>query len=624
MRATWLLLLTACDGGTTSTTQVIAECLCDDAALPTPMEVTPDPSCWASAGGGALDPEVAWAWTGNGHPQDQVMVTPVASPLVDDDGDGLVTDADVPRVAFTSMASDASLFGGAGALVVLRGDTGEEELFLPVLLGTDGAPIDRPAAAAGVAIGDLEGDGHPDLCVVAVEAAVICLEGDGTFKWKGAYHGPLPAAEWQGHQVYPAIADMDGDGDAEVIVGNHIFDSDGTLQGLGARGSGHSHPKGGMPVVMDMDADGYLDVAVGNAVYDRFGATIREMPANFRDSPIGVADLNLDGSPEIVATKTGFVVIEADSSVSVNWTHDGEQTRAGAPVIVDVDGDGVPETGVPAGERFVLMNADGTVRWEVPTNDPSDQTGASATDLDGDGVPELLYADEERFYVLDGLTGADRLTDLATDFDPTDHASGTWHEYPVPVDLDRDGSQEILLASNRIFDGHAEGDWTGLRAIRSASRSWMPARPVWNQHTYHLDPVQDDGSIAPTFAPSFLTHDSFHATAMTDGQRADLFLGTPTTCELACDYAAAGYFVSVGNAGLAAAGAFSVTASIAGEAVATRSHAGLASGESAILGPFTVPVEPWSGELTFTIDAPDVAQCDLSNDTALVTTDPCP
>ncbi len=581
-------------------------------------------ACWAAPGGGTLDPEVAWAWTGDGHPHDQVMMTPVAAPLVDDDGDGVVTELDVPRVAFTAWSLDDDWRDGPGALVVLRGDTGAEALYLPVILDADGSPIDRPAAGGGVAIGDLEGDGHPDLCVTTVEAAVVCLEGDGTFKWKGDYHGQLPASDWKDFQAFPAIADMDGDGRAEVIVGNHIFASDGTLQGLGARGSGHSDPRGAMPAVMDMDSDGNLDVAVGNAVYDRFGATIWEMPASYRDSPIGVADLDLDGLPEIVATKIGYVVIAGGGTVVTQWEDGQDDVRAGAPVIVDVDRDGFPEIGIPLGARFVLMNADGTVRWETPTDDYSDQTGASATDLDGDGIPEFLYADEEALHVLDGLTGDDRLLDLSTAFDPAGHASGTWQEYPVPVDLDRDGSMEIVLASNLSHPDHVGPGWTGVRAIRSASRSWMPARPVWNQYAYHQDHVKDDASIPAGFVPSYLTHNSFRATSMDDGMRADLVIGTPTTCEVVCDFAAAGYRVEVGNAGLVASGPFSVVVTAGGDVLGTVEHPSLASGASAVVGPFPVIVEPWTGDLTFSVVAPGLAQCDTTNDTAVVTTDPCP
>ncbi len=625
MNRALLLLLAACGQETVSenASQVIAECLCDEAELPSPSAPEVDPTCMRPTSEAPLDPEVAWAWTGSGHPHTQVMMTPVAAPMVDDNGDGSVTGEDVPRVAFTAWDPETYWRTGSGALVVLRGDTGEEELYLPVLQGPDGEIIDRPAAAGGVAIGDLEGDGSPDLCVTTMEATVVCLEADGTFKWKGIYLGPVPASDTKDLHAYPAIADLDHDGDAEVVVGNHIFDSDGTLQGLGAFGSGASDQRSAMPAIADMNQDGFLDVVTGHAVYDRFGATIWAMPAPYPDAPVAIADLDLDGIPEIVMSHGGVILLEVGGSVEMSWLDLDPPVYSGAPLVVDVNGDGEPEIGVALRERYVLVGADGVLRWEAPTHDASSQTGASAVDLDGDGRPEILYADEERLYVFDGLTGDDRFATIATDFDPTSHASFTWHEYPVPVDLDRDGSLEVLLASNTSHPEHDGAGWTGVRAIRSASRAWMPARPVWNQYAYSIDHVGDDASIPLEFLPSYLTHNSFRATGMNDGALADLVLRAPQVCELACDYGAAGFWVEVGNAGLADAGPFDVAVTAGGVDVVSQHVNGLASGASTMVGPFLAPTEPWS-ELLFVVVAPGVQQCAEDNDLAVVADNPCP
>ena len=65
-------------------------------------------------------------------------------------------------------------------------------------------------------------------------------------------------------------------------------------------------------------------------------------------------------------------------------------------------------------------------------------TGSSVFDFEGDGAAEVVYADEETLWILDGATGQ---VELAWD----EHDSGTRFEYPTIVDIDKDGSAEILL-----------------------------------------------------------------------------------------------------------------------------------------------------------------------------------
>ena len=97
-----------------------------------------------------------------------VLSTPAASDL---DGDGV---ADVVFVAMGSGSTTAD-----GRLRALRGRTGLV-LFSVVDPTTDLAP-------ASPAIGDIDGDGRPEIVSVAEEGQqLLAFEHDGTFKWRSA------------------------------------------------------------------------------------------------------------------------------------------------------------------------------------------------------------------------------------------------------------------------------------------------------------------------------------------------------------------------------------------------------------------------------------------------------
>ena len=132
-----------------------------------------------------------------------------------------------------------------------------------------------------------------------------------------------------------------------------------------------------------------------------------------------------------------------------------------------------------------MFEQDGTVVWSADIDDASGFAAGTAFDFLGDGTAEAMYADEHNMFVFDGA-GLPLLS--------IPRASYTRTEYPVVADVDNDGSAEIVVVSN-IWLGDPMPPEPTVRVIRDARDRWIQARRIWNQHTYHVTNVREDGTI---------------------------------------------------------------------------------------------------------------------------------
>ncbi|MCP4805335.1 MAG: hypothetical protein GY913_00675 [Proteobacteria bacterium] len=600
-----------------------------------PLDVTPTQEC-SSPELAALDPEVEWAWPPDSweKPFDNVIVTPVIAPLSDTDGDGVISELDTPSVVFTAFDQINSWedYLEPGALVVLDGATGDVQAYIHEVTDDDGDAI-TVWGSAGVALGDLEGDGRTDICMAHDDYAVVCLEGDGTFKFAAV---GTPYA-----QGYPSIADLDGDGTAEVILANQVFDHLGEsewpgTQAMSAQLGGqqqaswwgqHHHA---ISTTFDLDDDGQLEFIFGPAVYDNQGNVLWERPGD--DGFPAVGDFFLDGLPEVVVVSDGVVkVLEGISSFSTGeevhsfqLVDQANEPLGGPPTIADFDGDGVPEIGVAGYSHYAVYEVDGTPLWSVANDDAtSNCTGSSVFDFDGDGTAEVVYADQDQLFLLDGPTGTNLDTAITNSFDFTQHTSGTLFEYPSLADIDGDGSTEIVLASGDYLDPTG---WHGVRAIGSESDDWMPSRPVWNQHAYHITNVESDGGIPVQSVSDWLPYNNFRTADIVPipgDTKPNLYPSDPQFC-LDCGEDEVTVYFSVSNDGFGDSDAFYVMLENDGVYVDQYIVPSLASGEAILAGPFVLDSATWSGELTVVADYGDgVDECDELDNTLDLGAWPC-
>ncbi|MFT4627336.1 MAG: hypothetical protein ACI8PZ_006020 [Myxococcota bacterium] len=567
------------------------------ADAPPGYDVSTDDACAQDPIIGSFDPVVEWHWESNPvHPgYDQVMSAPAAGPLVDTDGDGDADGDDVPVVLFTTFTGGS--YRSPGALNAVDGATGAT---LWSVRDLDGH---TPQGCGGVAVGDLDGTG-PKVFVAASDG-LLAVNPDGSLAW----HAPTEVAVYGA----PALADLDGDGVGEVVFGRTVVNADGTIRWTGTGGQGNASLFNAVPV--DLDGDGVPEIVAGNTVYNVDGST-RWQDAG-ADGQSAVADMDLDGAPEIVLVYSSTVrLLEADGTEV--WTVALPDGGGGPPTIADFDGDGAPEIGVASREVYRVLEADGSERWANVVQDfSSSVTGSSVFDFEGDGAAEVVYADEQTLWVYDGATGA-------VELEYTDHSSGTLYEYPLIVDVDGDGATEIVVSSN---DYNIAGS-RGITVVGDAADSWVEARRVWNQHAYNITNVDDDGRVPARPRPNWPTYNSFRAgnsETKTGLGLPDLVAGPPVACTDECSLDRAVLWFPVENTGKAASGAFELTVYADRVPVGLFPVADLRAGDAIWLGPLTVDREAWGAEgLVVQVDEERrVNQCDPTDDRAQQVEFPC-
>jgi len=475
--------------------------------VPAEYSTTVDTECAQEPVIGSFDPVAEWTWTVNpiNAGYEQIMATPAVANLTDDNGDGLIDDEDVPDVVFTAFTGSA--YSSPGALIAISGVDGS------TLWSTTNAGGYLPMATGGVAIGDLDADGVPTV-LVSASGGLLAVDNTGVFEW----YAVVEASSYG----CPAIGDMEGDGIAEIVFGRTVIEADGSVRWVGAGGTGGG-TFGAFPA--DLDGNGLMEVVAGNTVYE-YDGTIRWQDGG-SDGWAAVADMDADGQPEVVKVAGGVVWL-TDTDGSPMWSFTLTDGGGGPPTIADFDGDGLPEIGVASRSVYRVIDTDGTELWANAVEDfSSSVTGSSVFDFEGDGAAEVVYADEETLWVYDGLTGTVEMAWAS-------HSSGTLYEYPLIVDVDKDGAAEIVVASND-YSGH--NDSHGITVIGDATGSWSPARPVWNQHSYSISNVDDDGTIPVAPVANWTQWNSFRAgnseTAV-GFDLPDLRAGEPVVCTDEC------------------------------------------------------------------------------------------
>ena len=566
---------------------------CEEFEVELAGDVGIDETCVHEIVTGDLEAIVEWQRTTFGsYPEySDIVMAPVVGQLTDDDGSGTIDHLDSPDIVVISDDPDSHSNQYAGALRLIDGATGAEHW--TIVSATLGEGQVLPYRYSNVALGDIDRDGEPELVMMAMwmpgggdpqetgggdseigppetggsedppddtgdevpidpgppsedyagdpQCVLAAFDRSGAVEWVS----PESAQTCGGHA--PAIGDLEGDGDVEVVVGNIIVEgSDGAVVAKGAGGAARGTPNrefGTHTVLSDLDLDGIQEVLAGNTIYAPDGSVI--CATDGTDGFPGPADLDMDGVGEFALVASGELIIyEADCTETARTTLVGGG-HGGPPTIADFDSDGVPEIGVAEATAYTVYEVDGTVNWSQPVIDASSHmTGSVVFDFEGDGRPEVIYADEVSLQVFSGMDGTVRLRDDI-------HESRTLHEFPTVVDVDGDGRTEILVPNAGTHYG--EVGLGGIYVLGSATDSWLGNRQVWNQHGYCITNVDDDLGVPSPVSSNWPTHNNFRSgdpNPVGGGRSADA-LPLVDVCDEECEVGQVVVAVRVGNGGMA-------------------------------------------------------------------------
>ena len=242
-----------------------------------------------------------------------------------------------------------------------------------------------------IAIADVNHDHNPDLIVAnagsdkADDGTISVFLGDGRGAFHAAPGSPFPA----GHLPNDiAVADMNNDGNPDLVVANHqspylrIFLGDGTGRFRLAPGSPidvHSYPHPHGVVVADFNSDGKLDAATdswGNnqielLLGDGTGRLLTPgvfFPTGHRPyERLRTADFNHDGHPDIVTTNLDdntVSILLGDGTGGLHNAADSPFPAGAKPwqlAIDDLNNDGNADLVIIPYQRDVTRPADNAV-----------------------------------------------------------------------------------------------------------------------------------------------------------------------------------------------------------------------------------------------------------------------
>jgi hypothetical protein len=322
----------------------------------------------------------------------------------------------------------------------------------------------------GVTLADITNDGMDEILVAAFNR-LYAYKGNGDLLW---------SLQLTGTATYPpSVADVTGDGNLELVqltggIPNngraYVIDKDGNVK-PGWPVSISNNWLLSAPALADLDGNGQMEIIFGVRTVNEIHV-LKADGTNFSDNwPVvlssipgftpSVGDINNDGEMNIIAGASngtlyafrpnaellpGFPAATANTSFSYQ-----------SPLLADLDGDSLLSiVGATHGNapEYYVRKSDGTYREGWPKAVPGGgwtYSPPTLADITGDSIYEIFVSKPIGEAVEPMLFGYNEAGEMLPNFPIS--KSGGLESFISVADIDNDGQHDLIFGSNMMIDG---------------------------------------------------------------------------------------------------------------------------------------------------------------------------
>lgn len=401
----------------------------------------------------------------------------------------------------------------------------------------------------GVTLADITGDGMDEI-LVASFGRLYAYKGNGDLLW---------SLQLTGTAIYPpSVADVTGNGELELVqltggVPNngraYVIDKDGNVLPGWPVSIGNQWLLSA-PALADLDGNGQMEIVFGVRTVNEIHV-LKADGSNFNENwPVELAsipaftpslgDINNDGEMNIIAGASngtlyaftlnagllpGFPVAAANTSFSYQ-----------SPLLADLDGDSLLSiVGATHGDapQYYVRKSDGTYREGWPVAVPGGgwtYSPPTLADITGDSIFEIFVSKPIGDAVQPMLFGYNEAGEMLPGFPIS--KSGGLESFISVADIDGDGQHDLIFGSNMMVDG--KGFIHAWKTDGAGQLPGFPLRPdgFTFMNGANLGDVTGDGLlnlVALTYEQTFSASDSALINVWNLGitvEEADVLFGT--------------------------------------------------------------------------------------------------